>query len=110
MNNTDYEYLPDELYENYLKGLIGKFFKIIPLSEDNSPTLNEFITNLLIEMTGAQPLIIILNNDGRYLVLLSSLSYLLNNDYTFKECKSQIFKCIRIIEDLNKEYFPKGES
>lgn len=104
MIDTKYNPIPTKLCSNYFVILINRFYKILPLKEEASPTITQYITSLLSEMTGNKELIDLLQNDGQYLSLLGSLEYLMLCD-NVKTCKREIFKCIRIIEELNRKYF-----
>lgn len=106
MIKTKYNPIPNELCENYFNILINRLYKILPLKEEDSPTVTTYIESLLSEMTGGHKVILILENDGRFLSIINSLEYVRSCDNT-SICKREIFKCIRIVETLKKEYFPR---
>lgn len=103
---TKYNPIPNELCENYFDILINRLYKILPLKEEGSPTVAVYIESLLSEMTGGHRVILILENDGRFLSIINSLEYIRGCDDVHM-CKREIFKCIRIVETLKKEYFPR---
>lgn len=104
MVNTKYNPISDELVGNYFQGLINKFYKILPMSEEKSPTLRQYIESLQWELTGNQEVICIIRNDGQYAQLIGTLESL-NESAEIKYVKREVFKCIRIIEQLNNKYF-----
>lgn len=107
MIKTKYNPIPEKLCQNYFETLINRFYKILPLKEEGSPTITQYISSLLSEMTGNKELITLIREDGQYLSLLGSLeSLIVCND--LKICKREVFKCIRIIEGLNKRHFGRG--
>lgn len=96
---THYFPIPDKLFHNYLRTLIGKFYKILPMCEEHSPTVNVYIDSLMFELTGNHKLIESVDYDARYMSLLCTLNGIQNCN-EIKTCKREVFKCIRIIEEL----------
>lgn len=99
MIETKYNAIEDDVYHNYLERLIGRFYKILPMKEEQSPTIVKYISSLQFELTGGKDVMESLNNDGRFLSLINTLEGLLNCD-DVRVCKREVFKCIRTIEDL----------
>lgn len=105
---TDQE-LPEELFKNYLSNLVNQFFKILPIRENEEPSLNEYMKNLQVELIGAKGLIVLLKNDGQYVKLLAILQYMIDNDCDVPTTRSQVFKAINICNKLkNKHFKDKG--
>lgn len=104
MIETKYKPVPEKLCSNYFNILINKFYKILPLKEENSSTVDQYITSLLAEMTGGREVIKAIQHDGLYLMLVNTLEYLRYCD-DLKVCKREVFKCIKTIESLNSKYF-----
>ena len=75
---TLYNSIPTNLHIRYLDSLIGRVFKILPLKEEGSETVDVYISNLLYELTGNKELIAYLNNDSRYEAILSNLQKLIS--------------------------------
>jgi hypothetical protein len=96
---TKYKPIPTLLYANYLRKLIDKFFKIIPLKEENSPTVDDYMESLILELIGAQDLVSVLNYNPQLLTLISTLRGLMLNDENYR---SEIFKCIQIVKSLER--------
>jgi len=96
--------IPNELFENYLYNLIGRFYKILPLKETNSDTLTIYINSFLCELIGSRSLIIELNNDSQFMTLISTLQYFIVSDFSLKSCKRDVMKCINISKNMYKKY------
>lgn len=90
----------EDLYGNYLYHLVGRFYKILPLKEDHSPTLEAYITSLQIDLIGCQHLMDTLEHDARFLVLINTLEFFLTAEYDIQTCKREVMKCIGIIKAL----------
>jgi len=96
--------LEKELLTGRLKGLVNMFYKILPIRESEEPTLHKYLLSLQREMLGCQSLIIALHHDEQYLVLLSILQYLIDNESSVDVVKSEVFKAIRILKKLEQKY------
>lgn len=94
---TLYNDIPVNLHINYMDNLINRVFKILPLKEENSDTVEAYITNLLYELTGNKELIIYLNNDSRYETILSNLQKLLSQDTNYR---ALVFNTITLITQI----------
>lgn len=88
-----------------VEDLINQFYKILPLWENESETLSQYISSLIREMLGMQELILEWQNDGMYLSLLGILQFLLDNpDCDVGTVRSDVFKAINIVKRLQKKY------
>lgn len=96
--------IPDNLVKNYLKSLIGLFYKILPIKESGEPSLGKYMDSLQRELIGCQSLISELNYDELYLSLLSILQYLIENDCNTEVVRCEVFKAINICKKLQKKY------
>jgi len=106
MIHTKYKPISEQLCENYMSILIDGIFKILPLKEENNPTVEEYISSLISEMVGFKNIVDVINNDGRYLKVICSLESIMNcTNIVF--CKKEIFKCINIIDKLKYKYFAR---
>jgi hypothetical protein len=104
MIKVNYELLDEKCFNNYLDYLISSFFKILPISENESDTLKEYLESLLIELSGNISLIEKIKYDGQFLSLLGTIQYFIDNNCTHKIYKREIFKCISILEKLQIKY------
>jgi len=99
MNNL----ISDELVNDYLSVLISKLFKILPLKENNSDTLHEYLQSLQIEMFGAINVIDNVQfNRAKVLSIINIIQFFIDNDYDVVVCKREVFKCIDIIKKIEK--------
>jgi hypothetical protein len=105
MIDVKYGQIPNELFNNYLKYLINKMFKVLPMKENEVKSLNEYLRSLQIELIGSTELIGVLKNDPQFLSLMNTIQFFIDNEYDNKTCKREVFKCIHILEDLQKKYF-----
>ncbi|MCK9319420.1 hypothetical protein [Methanoculleus sp.] len=104
MIEVKYENIPDEMLVNYFNFLIGKVYKILPISEKEPDTLKEYLESLILELRGSKELISKLRNEGSFISLLSIIQYFIDNECTHRELKREVFKSIDIIQKLQKKY------
>lgn len=105
---TNYGEIPDIALYSYMKSLIGKTYKILPMKEENSPTLKSYINSYIVELIGFKNLVSFLCADQQFLTLITTLVYLATEDYDKHLCKKEVFKCIHIVDGLNNKYFSEG--
>lgn len=104
MIKVNYELLDDKCFVNYLNFLIGRFYKILPISEKEPETLRNYLESLLIELQGNQQLIEKIKCDAQFLSLLGTVQFFISNDFTHKVLKRETFKCISITKKLLDKY------
>ena len=92
-----------------LKHFINQFYKILPMRESNADTLQQYMLSLQREMIGLHSLILALENDGRYLSLLSILQYLIEHECDVRVVRAEVFKAIQIVNSLSQQYACEGE-
>ena len=109
MIEVKYGVIPKESINRYFKFLIDKTYKILPLKEENSETLNEYLDSYLCELIGNKDLVPILVNEPKFITVLNTLEYLISEEYSVKTCKREVFKCIHILEEINTKYFEDGD-
>lgn len=95
--------IPEEAVNNYLKALINKVYKILPMTEENSETLQCYLTGLRHELVGCYQLHFELVDEPRFLTVVNIVKYLETNDYDTATCKREVFKAIRLIQNIVKE-------
>lgn len=95
--------IPDKAMINYLRTLIDKVYKILPMKEENSETLHCYLTGLTHEMVGYYQLCYDLVDEPRFLSVVNIVKYLENNDFDTATCKREVFKAIRLIQNIVKE-------
>ena len=104
MIETKYECIPNELFENYLKFLIGRIYKILCMQEENNPNLSVYLEGLQRELIGNSNLLLAIRYDGDFLTLLNKIQFLIYDSSNHKIVKKEIFECIAIIKKLQTRY------
>lgn len=105
MIEVKYGLIPKENFCQYFNFLINKTYKILPLKEENSNTLHLYLESFSRELIGNKDLISVLVNEPQFISVLNTIQYLIAEDYSIDTCKKEVFKCIRILESINKKYF-----
>ena len=102
---TKYGYIPSEIMEEYAKMLVGKVFKILPMREKETETLNVYLESFIIELVGNKSLIENLKYEPLFMSLLSTLEYFVENpDAEVAVYKREIFKCIDIVKKIQEKH------
>lgn len=105
MVKVNYDAINDnEFFLNYLNFLIGRVYKILPISEDEPVTLKSYLDSLVLELLGSKDLILKLKKDASFLSLIATLQSLSENQYSHNVIRSEVFKCIDIIKKLIDRY------
>lgn len=104
MMQVKYGLLPQEIFYNYFDFLIGRTFKILPLKEAESKTLKTYLENFQRELIGNQKLFLFLVNEPRFISVLTSIQFLIDENYDTAVCRKEVFKCIHILEEIKKKY------
>lgn len=89
---TKYGVLDSKQIDGYLSKLIGRIFKIIPMSEEGCETLDSYIDSLVREMIGNSQIFL----GDELLSICGTLKGLNFNSH--KQLKSDIFKAIDLID------------
>ena len=110
MIEVKYGMLPKEYFCRYFEFLINKTYKILPLKEERSNTLKSYLESYLRELIGNKELIPLLINEPKFITVLNTLQFLISEEYSNRVCKKEVFKCIRILEEINNKYFKEGDS
>ena len=105
MIEVKYGLLPKENFCRYFEFLINKTYKILPLKEENSDTLKSYLESYQRELIGNMDLVPMLVKEPKFITVLNTIQYLISEEYSDKVCKREVFKCIRILEDINEKYF-----
>ena len=108
MIEVKYGLLPKENFCRYFKFLINKTYKILPLKEENSDTLKSYLESYQRELIGNMDLVPMLVKEPKFITVLNTIQYLISEEYSDKVCKREVFKCIRILEEINEKYFKEG--
>lgn len=109
MIEVKYGLLPKENFCRYFEFLINKTYKILPLKEEKSDTLKSYLESYQRELIGNMDLVPILVDEPKFITVLNTMQFLISEEYSDKVCKREVFKCIRILEEINEKYFKEGE-
>ena len=105
MIEVKYGMLPKENFCRYFEFLINKTYKILPLKEEKSETLKSYLESFQRELIGNMDLVNVLVDEPKFITVLNTMQFLISEEYSDKICKKEVFKCIRILEDINNRYF-----
>jgi hypothetical protein len=109
MIEVKYGLLPSENFCRYFDFLIDKTYKILPLKEEKSETLKTYLESFQRELIGNKALIPSLVNEPQFISVLNTMQYLIDEEYTDEICKKEVFKCIRILQNIQSKYFKDKE-
>lgn len=88
---------------------MNRFFKILPMREEEEKTLVTYMQSLQSELIGCNEVIESINNDPSYLTLIAVLQYLIDNSFESPLVfRREVFHCINICNKLSALY-TKGE-
>lgn len=104
MVKTKYYAIPNEYFANYFQFLIGRVWKILPMSEENNKHLKEYMESLQRELIGNMNLVEDLKYDGYFITLLNKIEFLISEEYNHAIMRKEIFECIDIVEKLSNKY------
>lgn len=88
-------------YRNYLIELKNMIFKVLPLYEEESETLNEYLSSLCDELYGLRNVIDDLPHGEWYVRTISTLEHINEEplDYSnSKKLKKEVFKMLSLID------------
>ena len=104
MIQTKYYAIPNAYFANYFKFLIGRVWKILPMSEEDNKNLQGYMESLQRELIGNMNLVEELKYDGYFITLLNKIEYLINEKYTHEICRKEVLECVSIVEKLQRKY------
>lgn len=91
----------------YLTHLIGSIFKILPLKEDSDSGidvgLKDYIDSVVIQVVGGRMTYSSLADNVDYTTVVNTINYLNANEFTHKQCRREVFKCINLLQTLITE-------
>ena len=89
----------EEVLSEYFRILINRIFKILPLRQEHILTLDRYVDNLIIELSGGENFLL---NQGIYIELINNLEVF--HDLTeVRDIKKQVFRCIDICNKIIKK-------
>lgn len=97
------------LLTRYFDSLVDRFFKILPMREDEDESLPVYIRSFQFELLGCGDFFPELCNDKRFLTLLSILQYMVSHpECDVAEVKREVFHAISICNRLKNAYVDRG--
>lgn len=95
--------IDDKMVKRYLQGTVDKVFKILPLYEENNPTLKEYINSLIIELKG---FVAVYGSVGieEYITVIATLQGLqsiIDSKGNQPVVKREVFKSIEMVNKIS---------
>lgn len=89
----------------YMSALVGRIFKILPLWEEGSETLGEYMKSLQLELIGLYNFEPGVYDDELFLSIIATLQYLIDHP----ECKvgtvkREVFRTIGVCNSIRDRY------
>lgn len=95
-----------KVYEIYIKTLIPKTYKILPLYEERNEGLSRHVASLILEIEGALYHVKSVSDQQEVVSIIAILESVydisLFEDVLVEDMKSEVFKCLSIIKRLIK--------
>lgn len=100
--------LPIKALKSYLRHLINKVYKILPMKEEGCKTIKPYLLSLENELIGCYDLWEILDDNPNFTAIINIIEYLLSEQYDIETCKREVFKAIHLIEIVEKDIEKEG--
>ena len=98
-------YLRPKLLSAYFDTLVDMFFKILPMWEEGSETLPDYLDRFLRELIGFRALASTLHDDARIVSIMAIIQYLIENpECRIGTVKRMVFHAISICDNLRMQY------
>lgn len=93
------------MLSGYLRSLVNRFFKILPIRESGEDSLETYMRSLQAELLGCKELIVAIHEDPLFMSLLNILQYLIDNpECSLVVVKREVFRAISICNKLKAKY------
>lgn len=93
-----------DMFQIYLKSLVDKIYKILPLYEEENEGLFAYLQSLVYELNGTLWAIDELQKNAEYISLIATLESLSDDSVFFDNnhstIKREVFKCINIVKKM----------
>lgn len=97
--------MDSKLLSNYFKSLVNRFFKILPIREQEDESLVIYLKSFQEELLGCQELIVALEYDALFISLLTTLQYLIDHpDSSVQSVRRKVFNAISVCNKLKSMY------
>jgi hypothetical protein len=98
------------LLGHYCQQMVNMLFKILPMRENDEPTLHTYMESLELELVGCSELIEAMHDDASFLSVLSILQYLIDHEEeSQKVYKREIFKAISLCNKMRERWAGEKE-
>jgi hypothetical protein len=91
------------MVNDFLNNIVGCVYKILPLKEEQNSYLSEYLDSLLIQLKGALVTYPELSSNIKYIAVINSIQYFSGNNFSTRQCKREVFKCIDNITKIQSE-------
>lgn len=93
------------MLSGYMRSLVNRFFKILPIRESGEGSLETYMRSLQLELLGFNELIVAVHEDFEFVSLLNILQYLIDNpECSLVVVKREVFRAISICNKLKAKY------
>lgn len=93
------------MLSRYMRSLVNRFFKILPIKESGEDSLEVYMRSLQLELLGFKELIVAVHEDSELMSLLNILQYLIDNpECSIVVVKREVFRAISICNKLKAKY------
>lgn len=93
------------MLSEYMRSLVNRFFKILPIRESGEDSLETYMRSLQAELLGCKELIVAIHEDPLFMSLLNILQYLIDNpECSLVVVKREVFRAISICNKLKAKY------
>lgn len=93
------------MLSGYMRSLVNRFFKILPIRESGEDSLETYMRSLQAELLGCKELVVVIHEDPLYMSLLNILQYLIDNpECSLAVVKREVFRAISICNKLKAKY------
>lgn len=93
---------------NYMRSLVDRFFKILPMWEEGEETIPTYLDSMLIELSGFRSMMFALHHDHDFVTLIAIVQYLIDNpETTLRTVRREVFRAISICNKLSAKYGTK---
>lgn len=100
--------IAEESFGSYIECLVNKVYKILPLRENNEPTLQQYMKSLQRELLGCQSLLPSIEQNQQFFTILSIIQNLIDHECAVPIVKSDVFKAINLLKRIQRECGSRG--
>lgn len=91
---TKYGTIPNRVCDRYKDRLVNSIYKVLPMKEEKSKTINTYISSLIYELVGLEK---IADDTGEICSLIAILENLIEEE-DLKVVKREVFRAINIVK------------